>query len=60
MDETQRSVLDAFLTLYKQQMEHFRHTQQLEWKANFGIWTLLAGRFISSTRKLSTSPTVGG
>jgi hypothetical protein len=43
MDETQRSVLDAFLTLYKQQMEHFRHTQQLEWRANFGIWTLLAG-----------------
>jgi len=43
MDETQRSVLEGFLNLYKQQMEHFRHTQQIEWKANFGIWTLLAG-----------------
>lgn len=24
-------------------MEHYHHTQTIEWKANFGVWTLLAG-----------------
>lgn len=33
----------AFIDLYKQQMERFRQTQALEWKATFGVWTLLAG-----------------
>jgi len=41
MDEAKR--VEALLALYKQQMEHFRHSQQIEWKANFGVWTLLAG-----------------
>jgi hypothetical protein len=35
--------VEAFLSLYKQQMEHFHQTQGIEWKGNFGIWTLLAG-----------------
>jgi hypothetical protein len=42
MDEKQWRV-EALLSLYKQQMEHYHHTQQVEWKANFGVWTLLAG-----------------
>jgi hypothetical protein len=33
----------AYLELYKQQMERFHQTQEIEWKANFGLWTLLAG-----------------
>jgi hypothetical protein len=41
MDEEKRAEL--FVDLYKQQMEHYRHTQTVEWKGNFGIWTLLAG-----------------
>ena len=42
MDDEQSRRVDALLRLYKEQMEHFRHTQDIEWKANFGIWTLLA------------------
>ena len=40
MNEEQR--VHALIELYKQQMERFHQTQQVEWKANFGIWTLLA------------------
>jgi hypothetical protein len=35
--------VQSFLELYKQQMERYRQTQEIEWKANFGLWTLLAG-----------------
>ena len=35
--------VQQFLTLYKQQMQRCRDTQGVEWKANFGVWTLLAG-----------------
>jgi hypothetical protein len=35
--------VQGYVNLYKQQMEHFRDTQGVEWKANFGVWTLLAG-----------------
>jgi len=49
MDEAQR--VEALLALYKQQMEHFHHTQQIEWKANFGIWTLLAGAIYVATKE---------
>jgi hypothetical protein len=42
MDEKQWRV-EALLDLYKQQMEHYHHTQEVEWKANLGVWTLLAG-----------------
>jgi hypothetical protein len=43
MNEEQPRQIEALLDLYKQQMEHYHHTQQVEWKANFGVWTLLAG-----------------
>lgn len=37
MDDEQR--LNACLTLYKQQMEHYHKTQDVEWKGTFGAWT---------------------
>jgi hypothetical protein len=33
----------AYLELYKQQMERFHQTREVEWKANISLWTLLAG-----------------
>jgi hypothetical protein len=41
MDEEKQ--VEGFLTLYRQQMQSFRDTQGIEWKANFGVWTLLSG-----------------
>ena len=41
MDDDKR--IQGFLDLYKQQMQQFRNTQGIEWKANIGYWTLLAG-----------------
>jgi hypothetical protein len=41
INEAQR--VEALLDLYKHQMEQFRNTRELEWKANLAIWTLLAG-----------------
>jgi hypothetical protein len=35
--------VQAYLELYKQQMERFHQTQEVEWKANISLWTLLAG-----------------
>ncbi len=35
--------VQAYLNLYKQQMDRFRQTQEVEWKANISLWTLLAG-----------------
>lgn len=34
--------IDAYLSLYKAQMEHFRSTVQIEWQSSFAAWTLLA------------------
>lgn len=34
--------LEAYLCLYKAQMEHFRNTVQTEWRVTFAAWTLLA------------------
>jgi hypothetical protein len=34
--------LDAYLSLYKAQMEHFRNTVQTEWRVSFAAWALLA------------------
>jgi hypothetical protein len=48
MDEAQR--VEGFLDLYKQQMEHYHNTQKIEWKANLGIWTLLAGTIYLATQ----------
>jgi hypothetical protein len=33
--------VDAYLSLYKAQMEHFRNTAQVEWRVTFAAWTLL-------------------
>lgn len=41
MEEEKRAEL--FVDLYKQQMERFHQTQEIEWKANIALWTLLAG-----------------
>jgi hypothetical protein len=35
--------ISVYLELYKQQMERFHQTQEIEWKANIALWTLLAG-----------------
>jgi len=42
-DDGDKVKLDAYISLYKQQMERFNNTQGVEWKANFGLWALLAG-----------------
>ena len=55
MDEEKRAQL--FVDLYKQQMEHYHHTQTIEWKANFGVWTLLAGAiYLAKERFVSIPP----
>lgn len=41
MNEEQR--VQGFLDLYKQQMQNRHYTQDIEWRANIGFWTLLAG-----------------
>lgn len=43
--------VNALLDLYREQMEHFRHTEQIEWKGNFGVWTLLAGAIYLSAKE---------
>jgi hypothetical protein len=55
MDEEKR--VRAFIELYKQQMERFRQTQEIEWKANFGLWTLLAGAIYLAKEKIIAIPT---
>lgn len=41
MEDKER--VEAYISLYKQQMDRFSKTQDIEWKGNFGIWALLAG-----------------
>lgn len=41
MDDDKR--VQGFLDLFKQQMQQRQNTQEIEWKANIGFWTLLAG-----------------
>src|SRR6266478_822286 len=41
MDNEKRA--DLFLSAYKAQMQRYSDTQKIEWQANFGVWTLLAG-----------------
>ena len=52
----------AFIEIYKQQMQRFHQTQQVEWKANFGVWTLLAGATYLAVhqKSVNVSPTVAG
>jgi hypothetical protein len=39
----EKDKVDAYINLYKQQMDRFGQTRDIEWKGNFGIWGLLAG-----------------
>ncbi len=41
MDDDKR--VQGFLDLLKQQIQNRQNTQEIEWKANIGFWTLLAG-----------------
>jgi hypothetical protein len=53
-DNAQR--IKSFLDLYQQQMERFHQTQEVEWKANFGVWSLLAGAiYLARDRPLNLS-----
>lgn len=40
--DEKKQKLETCLTLYKQQMEHYHKTQDVEWKGTFGAWTLTA------------------
>jgi hypothetical protein len=41
MDDEKR--VTAFIELYRQQMERYRQTQDVEWKVNLSIYASLAG-----------------
>jgi len=32
--------LETCVELYKQQMDHYHHTQEVEWKGTFGAWSM--------------------
>jgi hypothetical protein len=49
--------VQAYISLYMQQMERYNKTQDIEWKANFGIWTLLAGSiYLAAKERVIVSP----
>jgi hypothetical protein len=49
--------LKAYLELYKQQMARFHQTQEVEWKANISIWSLLAaGIYLTKDKCLDICP----
>lgn len=39
---TPKERVDAYLTLYQQQMARYDKLQNVEWKGTFGAWTLMA------------------
>lgn len=43
--------VETYVKLYQQQMEHYHHTQDVEWRGNFGIWTLLAAAIYLTIEK---------
>jgi hypothetical protein len=47
----EKEKVEAYISLYKQQMDRFNNTQNLEWKANFGLWALLAGASYVAAQK---------
>jgi hypothetical protein len=49
MDEKVK--VEAYISLYKQQMDRFSKTQDVEWKGNFGVWALLAGAIYFASGK---------
>lgn len=55
-DGQKEKSLDAYISLYKQQMDRFSNTQTVEWKANFGIWALLAGAIYFAAQKSVSAP----
>lgn len=42
MTPEQKARLDTCVEFYKQQMEHYHKTQEVEWKGTFGAWALAA------------------
>ncbi len=50
-EQTDTKRIETLRDFYKQQMAHYQHTQEIEWKANFGIWTLLAASIYVVTRE---------
>lgn len=48
--------VELLLELYKQQMEHYHKTLEVEWKCNFGVWTLLAGAIYIVTKEHVSIP----
>jgi len=40
---TPKDTLEAYLSLCRQQMDHYHKLQQVEWRGTFGAWTLMAG-----------------
>lgn len=47
----------TFISLYKQQMERFHQTQEIEWKVNIAFWTLLAaGTYLARGKGLAICP----
>jgi hypothetical protein len=50
MDGQESWRVEALLKLYEKQMEHFQHTQSIEWKGNFGLWTALGGAIYVVTK----------
>lgn len=55
MDDKDR--VEAYINLYKQQMERYKNTQNIEWKGNFGVWALLAGAiYLASGKEGATVP----
>jgi hypothetical protein len=47
--------VEAYISLYKQQMDRFGKTQDVEWKGNFGVWALLAGAIYLASGKEGAS-----
>ena len=48
---SQNDRVEAYIELYRQQMDHYHKTQQVEWKGNFGVWTLLAAAIYLASEK---------
>jgi hypothetical protein len=49
--------VEAYVRLYERQMTHYEKTQDVEWKINIGIWTLLgAAIFWAAQNKAASKP----
>jgi hypothetical protein len=52
MNDKERA--EIYVSLYKHQLDHYERTRDVEWKANFGIWTLLAGAIYLAAKETVT------